>query len=116
MPDRKAKRYEELEKAGQRIMSLICDCQRYFNSHEESGDWRRYLVKHVRVVFIASLILDFQAFVDDIVIHGLLKTIASSLGYLLDETDQTLTQGVLFEVQKFTSVDTMHPMLHPTFR
>ena len=30
---------------------------------------------------------------------GLNKTMAASLGYLLDETDPSLTQGVLFEVR-----------------
>ncbi len=31
--------------------------------------------------------------------EGLLRTLASSLGYLLDETDPGLTQGVLFDVR-----------------
>ena len=31
--------------------------------------------------------------------EGLLRTVASSLGYLLDETDPYLTQGVLFDVR-----------------
>ena len=31
--------------------------------------------------------------------HGLLRAVAASLGYLLDETDSSITQGVLFEVR-----------------
>ncbi len=36
---------------------------------------------------------------DELVFDGLVKTMASSIGYLLDETDTNLTQGVLFEVR-----------------
>ena len=40
-----------------------------------------------------------QDFIDELVVEGLLRTVASSLGYLLDETDPYLTQGVLFDVR-----------------
>ena len=39
-------------------------------------------------------------YIDNIVIDGLLQTVASSLGFFLDETDPTLTQGILFEVKE----------------
>ena len=38
-------------------------------------------------------------YIDELVIDGLNKTMASSIGYLLDQTDPTLTQGVLFEIR-----------------
>ena len=47
---------------------------------------------------IESLIF-VQDFIDELVVEGLLRTVASSLGYLLDETDPYLTQGVLFDVR-----------------
>jgi hypothetical protein len=37
-------------------------------------------------------------FIDNLVIDGLLQTVATSLGFFLDETDPVLTQGILFEV------------------
>jgi len=33
------------------------------------------------------------------VIEGLLQTVAASLGFFLDETDPSLTQGILLEVK-----------------
>lgn len=81
MPEQKRIRYEEVSKAGGKIRSLVNDCQKYFRSDDSSADWKTYL-----------------AFVDEVIIDGLLKAAACSLGYLLDETDQTLTQGILFEV------------------
>ncbi len=41
MPEKKRGRYEVIEKAGQKITSLVRDCQRYFNAPEQSEDWRR---------------------------------------------------------------------------
>ena len=81
LPDQKAVRYEEVTKAGQTIRDLVSDCQKYFRSDDSSKHWKTYL-----------------SFVDEVIVDGLLKTIACSLGYLLDETDQSLTQGTLFEV------------------
>ena len=31
--------------------------------------------------------------------YGLLKTVAASMSYLLDETEQAITQGILLEVR-----------------
>ena len=42
---------------------------------------------------------DYLDYVDEIVVNGLLKSVASSVGYLLDETDPNLTQGILFEIR-----------------
>ena len=42
---------------------------------------------------------DYLDYVDEIVVNGLLKSVASSVGYLLDETDPNLTQGILFEIK-----------------
>ena len=47
----------------------------------------------------ASAWEDYLDYVDEIVVNGLLRSIASSIGYLLDETDPTLTQGILFEIK-----------------
>ena len=44
-------------------------------------------------------IFEFPFLLDELVFDGLVKTMASSIGYLLDETDTNLTQGVLFEVR-----------------
>ena len=42
---------------------------------------------------------DYLDYVDEIVVNGLLKALASSIGYLLDETDPNLSQGILFEIK-----------------
>ncbi len=47
----------------------------------------------------ADIWKDYLVYIDDLVIEGLLKAMAASIGYLLDETDPTLTEGVLFEVR-----------------
>ena len=52
-----------------------------FRAEEDSKKWEAYLT-----------------FIDNLVIDGLLQAVASSLGFFLDETDPTLTQGILFEV------------------
>ena len=81
MPDRKKKRYDEIEAAGKQITSLLRDCQTYFRASDHSEPWEKYL-----------------SFLDDVIVNGLLKMVACSLGYFIDETDQTLTNGPLFEV------------------
>ena len=83
VPDRKRIRYEEAGKAGEKILGLIRDCQKYYRATDNSENWLKYL-----------------SFVDELVVRGLLRTLACSLSYLLDETDQTITQGILFEVIK----------------
>ena len=75
MPEKKKARYAEVEKASHQILALVADSQKYFGASDASDDWRRYL-----------------SFVDEVIADGFLHQAASSLGYLLDETDQTLTQ------------------------
>ena len=82
MAEKKRVRYEEVEQAGTSITSLVRDCQKYFQASDGSESWRKYL-----------------SFVDEVVVDGLLKQCASSLGYLIDETDPTITEGVLVEVK-----------------
>lgn len=82
MPEKMKVRTEAIEKSAQTITALVRDCQRYFQSDDSSEDWRKYL-----------------SFVDEVVVDGFLRQGASSLGYLLDETDTTLTEGILLEVR-----------------
>lgn len=42
---------------------------------------------------------EYLDYVDEFIVNGLLKSLASSVGYLLDETDPNLTQGILFEIR-----------------
>jgi len=103
MPEKKNARYEEIGESGQKIVGLIKDCQKYFQATEESENWKRSLNYdnihlHRYTINILSSLDRYLTFVDEIIVHGLLKTAASSLSYLLDETDHTITQGILFEV------------------
>jgi len=41
MPERRKARYDDVEVAGKKILGLVKDCQKYFQAHEESEDWRR---------------------------------------------------------------------------
>ena len=82
MAEAKEKRYEQVAKAGTEISRLVDENQKYFQALEGTETWQAYL-----------------EFIDKIVTDGLLLAIASSIGYLLDETDATLTQGVLFEIR-----------------
>jgi hypothetical protein len=82
MAAKKATRYAEVSKASKTICELICECKDLFHAVEGSPEWEAYLED-----------------VDDIVICGLLRAVAASLGYFLDETDHTLTQGILFEIK-----------------
>ncbi len=66
-------------------------------AEEDSKKWEAYLT-----------------FIDNLVIDGLLQTVAASLGFFLDETDPALTQGVLLEVkntQQLLKVFTTIPSL-----
>ena len=82
MSARKRKYYEEISKASKEITTLMTDSQKSFAANVKSKEWQAYLV-----------------YIDEIVINGLLKAVAASIGYLLDETDPTLTQGILLEVK-----------------
>ena len=78
----KAKRNEEMETAGSKIDNLVEQCKQFFRADDGADTWKAYL-----------------EYIDELVIEGLLKTMAASIGYLLDETDPSLTQGILFEVK-----------------
>ena len=71
-----------METAGSQIANLVEQCRQYFKADDLSEAWQKYL-----------------EYIDELVVDGLLKTMAASIGYFLDETDPTLTQGVLFEVR-----------------
>ena len=82
MKGKRIKRNAAFNKASKKITSLVNECKVNFRvAHDDSRQWQDYL-----------------EYVDEIVITGLLKVVACSLGYFLDETDPTLTHGILFEV------------------
>ena len=39
----KKKRYDEVEQAAGKIISLVEDCQKYFQANTEAENWRKYL-------------------------------------------------------------------------
>jgi hypothetical protein len=82
MAAKKATRYAKVSTASKEICELIAECKELFSAAEDSPEWEAYL-----------------EYVDDIVICGLLRSVAASLGYFLDETDPSLTHGILFEVK-----------------
>ena len=86
--EKKQQRYKEVSEAAAKITELVADCKKYFRVDDSSENWRRYL-----------------SFVDEVIIDGLLRTVACSLGYLLDETDQTMTMSVLFEARSHQNQD-----------
>ena len=71
-----------MKEAGEKIHGLIADCKSFYKADDTSNNWKSYL-----------------QYIDELVIEGLLRTMAASIGYILDETDGNLTQGVLFEVK-----------------
>lgn len=80
--DQKTKRNAEMKEAGDKVHGLIDECKALYKADETSDTWKSYL-----------------NYIDELVIDGLLKAMASSIGYFLDETDTHLSQGVLFEVR-----------------
>ena len=82
MKGKRIKRNAAFNKASKKITSLVEECKVNFRvGHDDSRQWQDYL-----------------EYMDEIVITGLLKVVACSIGYFLDETDPTLTHGILFEV------------------
>ena len=82
MKEAHEKRYKQLTGDGKEITRLTEECQKLFRAVEGQETWHEYL-----------------EFIDNLVIDGLLHAVAASIGFLLDETDPTLTQGILFEVR-----------------
>ena len=82
MKGKRIKRNAEFNRASKQITQLVEECKKNFRAHDDSPLWLAYL-----------------EFVDDIVVRGLLQIVACSIGYFLDETDPSLTHGVLFEVK-----------------
>ena len=82
----KEKRYEELSNCSSKIQKLLTEISDCFLINKKikatSRRWRAYL-----------------RYIDNIHIEALLFTIASSLGYLLDQTDQNKKIAPLFELQ-----------------
>ena len=80
----KAKRYEELTEASKNIQNILEENKKLFRanalSDSSAAHWDHYLL-----------------YLDEIVSNGLLKAIAVSLGYLVDETDKKKDVKPLFE-------------------
>lgn len=80
----KTVRYEELGRASEKIQTLLEENCKLYRAHVASEAskiyWENYLL-----------------YLDDIVASGLLKAVAVSLGYLVDETDKKKEIKPLFE-------------------
>ena len=80
----KTSRYDELKRASEKIQSLLEENSKLFRANVASDAskiyWENYL-----------------SYLDDIVANGLLKAVAVSLGYLVDETDRKKDVKPLFE-------------------
>ena len=83
--ERKKKRYSEIQEATVKIKDLLEENKKLFHANAKiSNDrnWKNYLV-----------------YLDNMVANGLLKGIAVSLGYLLDETDEKKDISPLFDIK-----------------
>ena len=84
--EKKAKRYKEIQEASLRIETILAENEKLykveFDNKVAKAHWESYL-----------------NYLDKMVADGLLKTIAVSLGYLLDETDEKKDISVLFDVK-----------------
>ena len=76
---KKEKRFGEIEDVTKNIVKYIEENKKMFNAKDSDPNWNRYL-----------------KYMDDIMIDGLLKTVAVSFGYLLDETDVKKSPSPLF--------------------
>ena len=83
--EKKSKRYREIQEASLRIETILAENEKLykvdFTSKQAKKHWESYL-----------------NYLDKMVAEGLLRTIAVSLGYLLDETDEKKDISVLFSV------------------
>ena len=84
--ERKAKRYKEIAEATLKIQELLEENKKLFKANtahpSEINHWNNYL-----------------NYLDEMVAHGLLKAIAVSLGYLLDQTDEKKDLTPLFDLK-----------------
>ena len=79
----KARRWAEMEEASGKIEALIEDNEELLKGNDvDLKYWNQYL-----------------RYIDEMVTNGLLRTIAVSLGYLLDETDQKKNPPPLFSAE-----------------
>ncbi|TGZ69565.1 hypothetical protein CRM22_003672 [Opisthorchis felineus] len=80
--DRCRKRYEEIEEAGKRVVSLLETNRNLLKADENSSSWDRYVL-----------------FVDDLVEQGLVDAIECGLSYLVLEMEDQPTTAAVFEAQ-----------------
>ena len=82
--ENKKKRYVEIEMAQEKIKELVTENEKLFLAHVEENlkNWEQY-----------------QMYLDEMIIGGLLRTIAVSIGYLLDETDVKKNITPLFDAK-----------------
>ena len=81
--ERKSNRYEEMKCAGENIRELVTQNEKLFEVDQSNDSARRAWNVYLR-------------YVDGIVAGSLLRTIAASIGYLLDETDVKKRPAPLF--------------------
>ena len=83
---RKEKRYEEIKAATDDIKKLLEENRKLFHANVKPDSaqvyWKNYLI-----------------YLDSMIAKGLLKTIATSIGYLLDQTDVKKDITPLFEIK-----------------
>ena len=84
--ERKAKRYKEISEATLKIQELLEENKKLFQANtappSAKKHWNNYLI-----------------YLDEMVAQGLLKAIAVSLGYLLDQTDEKKDITPLFDIK-----------------
>ena len=84
--ERKAKRYKEISEATLKIQALLEENKKLFQANtappSAKKHWNNYLI-----------------YLDEMVAQGLLKAIAVSLGYLLDQTDEKKDITPLFDIK-----------------
>ncbi|MFO0005848.1 MAG: hypothetical protein ACK559_32455, partial [bacterium] len=81
--ENKSRRYAEIEQAKQKIKAFVDENEVLFKvTDPENKHWLAYL-----------------KYLDQMITDGLLRTIAVSLGYLLDETDNKKNVAPLFDAK-----------------
>ena len=84
--EKKEKRYREIQEASLKIETILAENEKLFKVNSEDRGARTHWESYL-------------AFLDKMVAEGLLRAIAVSLGYLLDETDEKKDISVLFDVK-----------------
>ena len=84
--ERKEKRYEEIQTANLEIKELLEENKKLFHANVKPDSAKQYWTNYL-------------IYLDEMIAKGLLKTIATSVGYLLDQTDIKKDISPLFEIK-----------------